>query len=156
MGPSGCGKSTLLHLLGDMDRPTRGEILLAGHRLDALGERALARVRRAHVGFVFQSFHLMDELSAGGEREVPALLTGYRRRRARRRAVELLEQSVNRHIRSASSPDAARSTAIDARRRPLAMVRASTWWSSATRTLMTPMTSGGRLHRHKEPLSYGT
>ena len=92
MGPSGCGKSTLLHLLGGMDRPTRGEIRLAGHRLDALGERALARVRRAHVGFVFQSFHLMDELSAVENVEFPALLAGYRRRRARRRAVELLEQ----------------------------------------------------------------
>jgi putative ABC transport system ATP-binding protein len=92
MGPSGCGKSTLLHLLGGMDRPTRGEIRLAGHRLDALGERALARLRRAHVGFVFQSFHLMDELSAVENVEFPALLAGCGRRRARRRAVELLEQ----------------------------------------------------------------
>ncbi|MEU5029782.1 ABC transporter ATP-binding protein [Streptomyces milbemycinicus] len=92
MGPSGCGKSTLLHLLGGMDRPTRGEIWLADHRLDVLGERALARLRRAHVGFVFQSFHLMDELSAVESVEFPALLAGCGRRRARRRAVELLEQ----------------------------------------------------------------
>ncbi|WP_445524423.1 ATP-binding cassette domain-containing protein [Streptomyces cyslabdanicus] len=46
MGPSGCGKSTLLHLLGGMDRPTDGEVWPAGHRLDMLGERALARLRR--------------------------------------------------------------------------------------------------------------
>ncbi|MGW0212445.1 ABC transporter ATP-binding protein [Streptomyces sp. NPDC003233] len=92
MGPSGCGKSTLLNLLGGMDRPTRGEIRLAGHRLDVLGERALARLRRRHVGFVFQSFHLIDELSAAENVEFPALLAGCGRRRARRRAVELLEQ----------------------------------------------------------------
>jgi putative ABC transport system ATP-binding protein len=92
MGPSGCGKSTLLNLLGGMDRPTRGEIWLAGHRLDVLGERALARLRRRHVGFVFQSFHLIDELSAVENVEFPALLAGCGRREARRRAVELLEQ----------------------------------------------------------------
>ncbi|SCF68996.1 ABC transporter ATP-binding protein [Streptomyces sp. Ncost-T10-10d] len=92
MGPSGCGKSTLLNLLGGMDRPTLGEIWLAGHRLDVLGERVLARLRRRHVGFVFQSFHLVDELSALENVEFPALLAGCGRRRARRRAVELLEQ----------------------------------------------------------------
>lgn len=92
MGPSGCGKSTLLNLLGGMDRPTRGEIWLAGHRLDVLGERALARLRRRHVGFVFQSFHLIDELSAAENVEFPALLARCGRREARRRAVELLEQ----------------------------------------------------------------
>ncbi|MET2718266.1 ABC transporter ATP-binding protein [Streptomyces harbinensis] len=91
-GPSGCGKSTLLHLLGGMDRPTGGEVWLAGRRLDVLGERALTRVRRAHIGFVFQSFHLMDELSAAENVELPAVLAGCRRRRARRRAVALLER----------------------------------------------------------------
>ena len=61
MGPSGCGKSTLLHLLGGLDRPTAGEIWLAGQSLGRLTERALARLRRDAVGFVFQAFHLMDE-----------------------------------------------------------------------------------------------
>src|SRR6202167_3621123 len=60
MGPSGCGKSTLLHLLGGLDRPTSGELWLAGQRIDRLGERSLARLRREAVGFVFQAFHLMD------------------------------------------------------------------------------------------------
>ena len=64
MGPSGCGKSTLLHLLGGLDRPSGGELWLAGQRLDQMGERALARQRREKVGFVFQAFHLMDELTA--------------------------------------------------------------------------------------------
>jgi putative ABC transport system ATP-binding protein len=61
MGPSGCGKSTLLHLLGGLDRPTAGEMWLNGRRVDQLSERALARVRRDEVGFVFQTFHLMEE-----------------------------------------------------------------------------------------------
>ena len=63
MGPSGCGKSTLLHLLGGLDRPSAGEIWLTGQSLGRLTERALARLRRDAVGFVFQAFHLMDELT---------------------------------------------------------------------------------------------
>jgi ABC-type sugar transport system ATPase subunit len=76
MGPSGCGKSTLLHLLGGLDRPTDGEIELAGRRLGKLSEKELARVRREAVGFVFQAFHLMDELTAAENVELPALLAG--------------------------------------------------------------------------------
>ena len=68
MGPSGCGKSTLLHLLGGLDRPTAGELWLDGRRIDQLSEKALARLRRDAIGFVFQAFHLMDELTAAGER----------------------------------------------------------------------------------------
>jgi ABC-type lipoprotein export system ATPase subunit len=92
MGPSGCGKSTLLHLLGGLDRPSGGEVWLAGRRIDGIGERALARVRRREVGFVFQAFHLMDELTAVENVELPALLAGRSPRAARRRAVELLER----------------------------------------------------------------
>src|ERR1700761_1751445 len=76
MGPSGCGKSTLLHLLGGLDRPDAGQILLAGRRLDRLGERGLARLRRDAVGFVFQAFHLIDELTVVENVEFPALLAG--------------------------------------------------------------------------------
>src|ERR1700679_577885 len=57
MGPSGCGKSTLLYLLGGLDRPTAGEIWLDGQDITRLSERALARLRRDAVGFVFQAFH---------------------------------------------------------------------------------------------------
>jgi ABC-type lipoprotein export system ATPase subunit len=92
MGPSGCGKSTLLHLLGGLERPSGGEILLAGSRLDQLGERALARLRRTAVGFVFQAFHLIEELTARENVELPALLAGRSPRRARRRATDLLER----------------------------------------------------------------
>jgi ABC-type lipoprotein export system ATPase subunit len=92
MGPSGCGKSTLLHLLGGLDRPTRGEIWLAGRRVDRMSEKALARMRRSAVGFVFQAFHLMDELTAVENVELPALLAGRPPRAARRRAAELLDR----------------------------------------------------------------
>ena len=92
MGPSGCGKSTLLYLLGGLDRPTGGEIGLAGQRIDKMSERGLARLRRNAIGFVFQAFHLMDELTAVENVELPALLAGRSPRAARRRATELLEQ----------------------------------------------------------------
>jgi ABC-type lipoprotein export system ATPase subunit len=92
MGPSGCGKSTLLHLLGGLDRPSGGEIWLDGRRIDQLSERALARLRRDGVGFVFQAFHLLDELTAAENVELPALLADHSPRAARRRAGELLEQ----------------------------------------------------------------
>ncbi|HEX8006468.1 MAG TPA: ABC transporter ATP-binding protein [Trebonia sp.] len=92
MGPSGCGKSTLLHLLGGLERPTGGEVWLAGRRIDALSERALARMRRRSLGFVFQAFHLIEELSAAENVELPALLAGRSRREARRRASLLLER----------------------------------------------------------------
>jgi putative ABC transport system ATP-binding protein len=92
LGRSGSGKSTLLHLLGGLERPTGGEIHLAGQRIDRLGERALARLRRAGVGFVFQAFHLMDELTAVENVEVPALLAGRSPRAARATALGLLER----------------------------------------------------------------
>ena len=92
MGPSGCGKSTLLYLLGGLDRPTAGEIWLDGQDITRMSERALARLRRDAVGFVFQAFHLMDELTAVENVELPALLAGRSPRAARRRAEELLER----------------------------------------------------------------
>jgi putative ABC transport system ATP-binding protein len=90
MGPSGCGKSTLLHLLGGLERPSAGEVWLEGRRVDGLSEKALARLRRHAIGFVFQAFHLMDELTATENVELPALLAGRSPRAARRRATELL------------------------------------------------------------------
>jgi ABC-type lipoprotein export system ATPase subunit len=92
MGPSGCGKSTLLHLFGALDRPSAGELWLAGRRIDQIGEKALAQMRRTAVGFVFQAFHLMDELTAVENIELPALLAGSSPRAARRRAIDLLER----------------------------------------------------------------
>jgi putative ABC transport system ATP-binding protein len=92
MGPSGCGKSTLLYLLGGLVRPTGGEIWLDGQDLNRRSERALARLRRDAIGFVFQAFHLMDELTAVENVELPALLAGRPPRAARKRAEELLER----------------------------------------------------------------
>jgi ABC-type lipoprotein export system ATPase subunit len=92
MGPSGCGKSTLLHLLGGLERASGGEIVLAGSRLDQMGERALARLRRTAIGFVFQAFHLIDELTARENVELPALLAGRSPRAAKRQAIDLLER----------------------------------------------------------------
>src|SRR5215203_2655329 len=92
MGPSGCGKSTLLHLLGGLDRPSEGAVWLNGRRIDDLGEQALARMRRTTVGFVFQAFHLMEELTAIENVELSALLAGRSPRAARRRAEALLER----------------------------------------------------------------
>jgi ABC-type lipoprotein export system ATPase subunit len=92
MGPSGCGKSTLLHLLGGLDRPSAGRLWLAGQRIDQMSERGMAALRRDSVGFVFQAFHLMDELTSVENIELPALLAGRSPRAARRRAVELLDQ----------------------------------------------------------------
>ena len=92
MGPSGCGKSTLLHLLGGLDRPSGGEVSLNGRRIDDIGEKALARMRRSAVGFVFQAFHLMEELTAVENVELSALLAGRSPRAARRAARQLLER----------------------------------------------------------------
>jgi putative ABC transport system ATP-binding protein len=92
MGPSGCGKSTLLHLLGGLERPDAGELYLDGERVDGLSETAWAVRRRRGLGFVFQAFHLVDELTSVENVELPALLLGASRRDARRRAMELLER----------------------------------------------------------------
>jgi len=64
VGPSGSGKSTLLHMIGAMDRPTRGEVIVAGKTLNGLPERELTRFRRETVGFVFQTFNLIPNLTA--------------------------------------------------------------------------------------------
>ena len=92
VGPSGCGKSTLLYLLGGLERPTAGTMWLEGDQLDRMPEARLARLRRHAVGFVFQAFHLVEELTALENVELPALLAGESPSAARHRAAELLEQ----------------------------------------------------------------
>src|SRR3954453_2208514 len=89
-GPSGCGKSTLLNLLGGLDRPTAGEITLAGRRVDGFSEAKWAHVRRREIGFVFQFFNLIGNLSVADNVELPGLLAGLNAREARQRREELL------------------------------------------------------------------
>jgi len=90
MGPSGCGKSTLLNLIVALDRPSEGEIEVAGVRVDRLGEAAAARFRRASVGFVFQFFHLLDDLTVRDNVAGAALLAGRSRYEAEAQADEML------------------------------------------------------------------
>jgi putative ABC transport system ATP-binding protein len=92
MGPSGCGKSTLLNLVGALDRPSAGEITLDGARVDRLGQAAAARFRRTKVGFVFQFFHLLDDLTVRDNVAVAALLAGRTRADAEGKADEMLGQ----------------------------------------------------------------
>lgn len=75
MGPSGSGKTTLLNLIGGLDRPSEGEVAVAGERIDQLSGAALARWRARHVGFIFQFYNLMPMLSAQANVELPLLLT---------------------------------------------------------------------------------
>ena len=92
MGPSGGGKSTLLNLVGGLDRPTAGEILVDGIRVDRLSESGAARFRRAKVGFIFQFFHLLEDLSVADNAALPALLAGRSRSDTRNAIKELLGQ----------------------------------------------------------------
>ena len=64
VGPSGCGKSTLLHLMGTLDRPTSGEVVVAGNRVSDLSDGDLSSIRAHHIGFVFQQFHLLSGMTA--------------------------------------------------------------------------------------------
>ena len=89
-GRSGSGKSTLLHLAAGIDAPTSGEVILLGRPLAALSDRERTRVRRDHVGLVFQFFHLLPHLSVEENVLVPALVAGDPSRPAAARARELL------------------------------------------------------------------
>jgi putative ABC transport system ATP-binding protein len=90
MGPSGSGKSTLLHMLGGLERPTSGEIWLDGRRVDGLSQAKWAVLRRRHIGFVFQFFNLVSNMTVADNVELAALMGGATKRQARDRRDELL------------------------------------------------------------------
>ena len=91
VGPSGCGKSTLLNLIAGLDTPTEGEILLAGESLMGKDENELARMRRRHIGFVFQLFHLLEAMTVLENVVLPAVVAGASRGDADARARGLLD-----------------------------------------------------------------
>jgi len=84
MGPSGSGKTTLLNLIGGLDTPTEGSVVVGDERVDQLSAGRLARWRARHIGFVFQLYNLLPVLTAAGNVELPLLLTGLRRRERKR------------------------------------------------------------------------
>ncbi|MCH7880252.1 MAG: ABC transporter ATP-binding protein [Proteobacteria bacterium] len=92
VGPSGSGKSTLLHLVGGMDRPDAGELFVAGEALHTLNTAALTLFRRHKIGFVFQAYNLMPNLTALENVMLPAEFLGLSSKEARRRAWVLLER----------------------------------------------------------------
>jgi len=91
MGPSGCGKSTLLNLVAGLDAPTEGEIIVAGESLTDKDENQLARMRRRHIGIVFQFFNLLEGMSVLENVTLPAVIAGTKRRQAESRARDLLD-----------------------------------------------------------------
>ena len=103
MGPSGSGKSTLVHMLGGLDARTSGEIWLDGKRADTLSESAWALLRRKKIGFVFQFFNLVANMTVGDNVELPALLAGASPKVARERRESLLG-ALNLTDRADASP----------------------------------------------------
>jgi putative ABC transport system ATP-binding protein len=98
MGPSGSGKSTLLNLIAGLDRPSSGEVTVAGKRIDRLSETAAAHFRRQRVGMIFQFFNLLEDLTVLDNVLLPAQFDGMRATKARARATELLEAlGIDRH-----------------------------------------------------------
>jgi putative ABC transport system ATP-binding protein len=91
MGPSGCGKSTLLNLAAGLDSPSDGEIAVAGDSLVGKDENQLARMRRAHIGIVFQFFNLLEGMSVLENVALPAIIAGSSRKQAESRARDLLD-----------------------------------------------------------------
>jgi putative ABC transport system ATP-binding protein len=91
MGPSGCGKSTLLNLLGGLDVPDEGSVHLAGQRVDGRSEAVRARLRRDHVGYVFQQFNLVPHLDVSANVQLPLRMAGVGRKPAQARSRELLD-----------------------------------------------------------------
>ena len=92
MGPSGCGKSTLLNVLGMIDKPSSGEYFFLNEEVGDYSERRRANLRKANIGFVFQSFNLIDELTVYENVELPLLYLGYSSSERKDRVNEVLEQ----------------------------------------------------------------
>lgn len=92
MGPSGCGKSTLLNVIGLLDEPSTGSVELGGQQILDYNSRSIAKFRNKHLGFVFQSFHLINELSVLDNVELPLIYRSLSGADRRKRAIAALEQ----------------------------------------------------------------
>ncbi len=92
MGPSGSGKSTLLNMIGLLDQPDSGELVINDHKTQQLPEEQRATLRQKHIGFIFQSFHLIPRLTALENVEVPLLLSGEKKSRRRERVMQILDK----------------------------------------------------------------
>ena len=92
MGPSGCGKSTLLNILGTLDSPTSGKYFFNGKEIDKMGESQLTAFRKGNIGFVFQSFNLIDELTVFENVELPLVYLGCRKSERKRKVMEVLDR----------------------------------------------------------------
>ena len=133
MGPSGCGKSTLLHLLGGLDRPTAGSLALDGRSVDRLSEAAWAVLRRREIGFVFQFFNLVGNLTVAENVELPARLVG--------------TSSADARLRRDERPDRRRQDGADEARIPEPRYAATTRrvrWESSRRRRRTSRASRRR------------
>ena len=97
MGPSGCGKSTLLNVLGLLDNPTGGEYYFLDQEVSTYSERQRANLRKQNIGFVFQSFNLIDELTVNENVELPLLYLGVPSRERKARVLEVLDQMAIAH-----------------------------------------------------------
>ncbi|MGR8980844.1 MAG: ABC transporter ATP-binding protein [Gammaproteobacteria bacterium] len=104
MGPSGSGKSTLLNIIALLDQPSSGRYLLNNQPVTQLDDDQLARVRREHIGFVFQFFHLIPRLTAAENIEMPLILAGVAPRERRERVIRAL-QDVSLEDRAGHRPD---------------------------------------------------
>lgn len=93
MGPSGCGKSTLLHLVGGLDRPTSGSVMIEGKDIAKMKDDQLTELRRRKMGFIFQFFNLIPVLDAAENAALPLILDGVKQDRAKVKAMEWLEKN---------------------------------------------------------------
>ena len=116
MGPSGSGKTTLLSILGCLDRPSAGEHLFEGQRVAELGDDALSRLRNRAVGFVFQAFHLIPQLTVAENVETPLLYAGVPLHEWRPRALGALERVGARGARPPPSRPSSRAARRSGRR----------------------------------------
>ena len=100
MGPSGCGKSTLLNILGLLDNPSGGEYFFIDNEVSNYSEKQRANLRKRNIGFVFQNFNLIDELSVFENVELPLIYLGYSSSERKKRVEEVLEQMQIMHRRN--------------------------------------------------------